>query len=73
MTILKDLFWLAVLFLAIWIAFYLGTRHETLQDRIVRYDCSLTEFAPDIPNDVRDECRRRRLEAYNQQRLKETE
>ena len=65
--LLKDLVYLAVLFVAIWIAFYLGTRHDTLEDRFRRYDCSLSEFAPDIPSDVRAECRRRRLEHYNNQ------
>lgn len=61
----KDFSYLIIMFIAVWLAFYLGTRHDTLEQRMRRYDCRITEFAPDIPNDIREECRRRRLEAFN--------
>ena len=68
MTIVKDLFYVAVLFVCIMIAFYLGTRHETLEEKMSRYNCSLSEFVPDIPTDVRNECRRRVIERINQEK-----
>lgn len=71
MTLLKDLFYLAILFIAMWIAFYLSMRHDSLEQRMVRYDCRLSEFAPDFPPDIRAECRRRALEAYNQRQQQE--
>jgi len=69
----KDLFYLIIVFLAVWVGFYLYTRHDTVEQRVVRYDCSIAEFSPDIPQDVRAECRRKAIELYNQQRMKEKE
>ena len=67
--VIKDVFYIIVLFLSVWFGFYLYTRHDTTEQRTARYDCRIAEFAPDIPTDVRDECRRRAIELYNQQRL----
>lgn len=30
------------------------------ENRTVRYDCSIAEFAPDFPPQVREECRKKR-------------
>lgn len=68
MTIIKDMFLVLLLFLAVYLAFYLGMRHETTEQRIARYDCRMAEFVPDFPPEVRAECRRRTLEKINQQR-----
>jgi len=61
----KDFFYLLLVFVVVWCAFYLGTRHDTVEQRTDRYDCSITEFVADIPQDVRNECRRRRIESIN--------
>ena len=61
--IFKDIFYVFIIFAAVWAAFYLGTRHDTLEQKMKYYDCSLTEFIPDVPNDVRIECRRQRIES----------
>ena len=71
--IIKDIFYVALLFLAVWAAFFIGMRNETTEQRTIRYDCRLSEFSPDFPNDVRQECRRKALEQYNQQQQKEKE
>ncbi len=68
MSIIKELFYVAVIFVGMWIAFYLGMRNETLAEKMPRYNCSLAEFAPDIPPEVRQECRRRHIEQINQQK-----
>ena len=68
MSIIKELFYVAVIFLGMWMAFYLGMRNEPLAEKVSRYDCRLTEFAPDIPPEVRQECRRRHIEQINQQK-----
>lgn len=66
MTIIKDMILIALIFLAVWISFHLWTRHDTVENKVVRYDCRIAEFSPDIPNDVREECRRKAIEQYNQ-------
>ena len=63
--LVKDLFNIVVLFCVVWIGFYLYTRHDTIERRTDRYECSLTEFVADVPQDVRNECRRRRIESIN--------
>lgn len=68
MHLIKDLFYVVLIFLAVYITFYLVHRHDTVEQRTARYDCSLTEFLADIPADVRTECRRRRIEQINQPR-----
>ena len=65
MELLKDLFYIAVMFLIVWFGFYLYTRHDTVDQRVTRYDCALTEFQARVPNDIRMECRRRKLELLN--------
>jgi hypothetical protein len=65
--LIKDAFYVILIFALAFVAFYLGTRNSTLEQRTNRYDCSLTEFVPDVPPDVREECRRRRIEQLNQQ------
>jgi hypothetical protein len=32
----------------------------TQENRTIRYDCSIAEFAPDFPPQVREECRKKR-------------
>ena len=66
--IFKDLYYLIVMFIAVWIAFYLGTRHDSIEQRTARYDCNLTEFVARIPDDVRNQCRRQKLESINNQK-----
>lgn len=68
MTIIKDLFYVLILFIVVYIGFYLTYRNESLPDKMNRYDCSLSEFSPDFPSEVRNECRRRSLERINQQK-----
>jgi hypothetical protein len=36
-------------------------------DRTVIYDCSLAEISPDYPPEVKNECRRLRIEQFQQQ------
>lgn len=62
--LIKDLLNIIILFCLVWIGFYLYTRHDTLEQRMIRYDCNLTEFVPNVPNDVVNECRRRKLETF---------
>jgi len=63
--ILKDIVYLIAMFAAMWFAFYLGTRHDSIEERVRHYDCRIVEFAPDIPEDVRTICRARRMEELN--------
>lgn len=64
--IFKDISYIFILIIAVYVAFHLGTRHDTLQEKTDRHDCNLTEFIAQVPDDVREECRRRRIEIYNQ-------
>lgn len=68
MPIIKDIALLLCMCVLVCIAFYLGTRHWTLEDQMKHYDCRLAEFVPDFPPEVRAECRRRTIEWINQQR-----
>ena len=66
-TLIKDILLLVSLGLLVVLAiFYIG-KNETLDEKIARYDCRLSEFLPDFPPEVRNECRRRNIENYNQQ------
>jgi len=38
---------------------------------IVVYDCGMAEWHPDIPKEVRDECRKLRLEEFHQRNEQE--
>jgi hypothetical protein len=67
MHIIKDFFYLIIIFLGVWFAFYLTHRHDTLEQKTARYDCKLAEFVPNVPPEVREECRRRTIEQFNQQ------
>lgn len=43
--------------------FMLGVLFITMiaqENRTIRYDCSIAEFAPDFPPQVREECRKKR-------------
>lgn len=65
--IFKDITYLICVFVAVWIAFYLGTRHDTIAERTARYDCTLADFQARVPEDIREECRRIKLESINKQ------
>lgn len=66
--LVKDIYYLILIFALTWIAFYLGTRHDTLEQRTNRYNCALTEFVADVPQDVRNQCRQRRIDSINKQK-----
>lgn len=66
--IVKDIFYFVLIFFIVYAVSYLYTRHDTLAQRTSRYDCNLTEFVAGVPDDVRDECRRIKLEAINKQK-----
>ena len=68
MSIFKDFFLLAVLAALMFCIMFLVRKHESLEQKMERYNCSLSEFAPDFPQEVRNECRRQRLEAFNRSR-----
>ena len=42
---------------------------ELEHDSVVVYDCRLSEISPDFPPEVRDECRKIRLEEYKERQL----
>lgn len=65
--LIKDTFYIILMFIAVWFSFYLYTRHDTLEQKMARYDCRISEFDPGFPPEVRAECRRRAIELYNQQ------
>ena len=67
MHIVKDFFYVVIIFFAVWFAFYLTHRHDTLEQKTARYDCKLAEFVANIPAEVREECRRRVIEKMNLQ------
>ncbi len=66
--IIKDVLSLIVVSALLWVGFYLFTRHDSLQQKASRYDCNLTEFVANVPNDIRDECRRQKLLTINNQK-----
>lgn len=66
--IVKDIIYLLIVFLIVWISFYLYTRHDTIEKRTSRYNCDLTEFLAHIPNDIKEECRRQKIQAINNQK-----
>jgi len=51
-------------------AIYLLT--ETESHGVVVYDCRLAEISPDIPIDIKNQCRRLRMEQPQEQNLKRT-
>jgi hypothetical protein len=61
----KDLFYLLLLFVLTWCGFYLFTRHDTIEQRVTRYNCDLSEFVARIPDDIRAECRRQKIIQLN--------
>lgn len=66
--LLKDFFYLVLVFVTVWGGLYLYTRHDTLVERTAEYDCNLTEFTARTPDDIRNECRRIKIEAINNQK-----
>lgn len=40
-------------------------------NRTVIYDCSLAEISPDYPKEVKDECRKLRMEEYQERIIPE--
>lgn len=66
--LLKDIFNLALVFLIVWFGFYLYTRHDTLAEKTAKYNCDLTEFMAKTPDDVKNECRRIKIETINNQK-----
>lgn len=40
-------------------------------NRTVVYDCSLAEISPDYPQEVKNECRRLRIEEFQERQIKE--
>jgi hypothetical protein len=66
MYLLKDLIHLILIFLIVYVVFHLFERYDILQDKMKRYDCRISEFAPDFPPEVREECRRQSIERINQ-------
>jgi hypothetical protein len=66
MYLLKDLMHLILIFLIVYVVFHLFERYDTLQDKMKRYDCRISEFTPDFPPEVREECRRQSIERINQ-------
>ena len=66
MYLLKDLMHLILIFLIVYVVFHLFERYDTLQDKMKRYDCRISEFTPDFPLEVREECRRQSIERINQ-------
>ena len=65
-TLVKDIFLVIIMIALVWLAFYLGSRHDTLEERVQRYDCRLTEFVAGIPPDIRSACREQQLQELNQ-------
>lgn len=63
--LLKDLFYLLIGFVIVWVGFYFFTRHDTLQQRMQYYDCKLVEFNPNVPEDIILECRNQRIQEIN--------
>jgi hypothetical protein len=68
MTVIKDIVLILALSILVYLALFLATRNQTLEQRMAHYDCRLSEFVPDFPPEVRAECRRRVLEQLNRQR-----
>lgn len=65
MELVKDMFYVILLFVLVWIGFYLFTRHDSIELRVLRYDCNLAEFQARIPDDIRNQCRQLKLDAIN--------
>lgn len=63
--IFKDICYLVIMFVIVWTVFYLMQQRETLEQRMLRYHCDLTEFAAEVPKDVRNECRRLKIQSIN--------
>lgn len=42
----------------------------TVEERVVVYDCGMAEWHPDIPKDVKEECRRRAYEYWKEKQAK---
>ena len=40
-------------------------------NRTVVYDCSLAEISPDYPNEVKNECRRLRIEEFSERQVQD--
>lgn len=66
--IIKDIFYIALVFLFVWCGFYLYTRHDDIEQRVKRYNCNLTEFQPRVPEDIRTACRSAILDKINNQK-----
>jgi hypothetical protein len=66
MHLIKDMIYVGLIFFAVYFGFYLFERHDTVQDKMKRYDCRISEFSPDFPPEIREECRRQSIERINQ-------
>jgi hypothetical protein len=41
------------------------------KDKTVVYDCSIAEISPDYPQEVKNECRRLRIEEFRERQIQE--
>jgi hypothetical protein len=51
-------------------AIYLLTERES--HGVIVYDCRLAEISPDIPIDVKDQCRKLQMQQHQEQNLERT-
>lgn len=67
--VLKDICYLIIVFAIAWFTFYLTMRHDTLEKKLSRYDCSLAQTISSFPEEIREGCKNKHIEELN--KLKE--
>ena len=62
MTYIKNILFYATMVGGMLFWFFVLVNYMTEQHGIIKYDCSLAEISPDFPLQVKEDCRRLRIE-----------
>lgn len=66
--LVKDVIAIFTVFTLVYIAFYFVMRHDTIEQKLPRYDCNLVHFEAGIPEDIVKACRDQHLNTINKQK-----
>jgi len=66
--LIKDFILILAIFCLVYVAFYLAQRHDTIEQKLSRYDCDLVHFEARIPDEIIMACRNQKLNIINKQK-----
>jgi len=66
--LVKDFILIIAMFCLVYLAFYLFQRHDTVEQKLSRYDCNLVHFEARVPEEIVIACRNQKLNIINKQK-----